>query len=122
MTESIAELFDRNILDKPHTNEELDRIIAYMREYRARAAADDAFRAAKGLSPRKAVKLAEFEERERRVAAKAAKAEAKAKAKAEKASAKAAAKRDPAQTDLEEAIANTQSPPVEQVGDDQKGA
>jgi hypothetical protein len=105
MTESIAELFDRNILDKPHTEEELDRIIAYMREHFARVAADDAFRAAKGLGPRKAFKLAEFEERG--VAAKAA---------------KAAAKRNPAQIDLEEAIATTQSPPVEQVGDDQKGA
>jgi hypothetical protein len=122
----ISELFDRDVLNKPHTNEEIDRIIAWIREYRARMAADEALRKAQGFAPRRLVKYPEFEERERRAAAKEAERAAKAKAKAEKDAAKAAAKaekaakvaakRKPRQIDLEEAIAATtkQSPPIKQ--------
>lgn len=33
--DTIAELFSRDLLEKPYTNEELDVIIQYMRERRA---------------------------------------------------------------------------------------
>jgi len=107
----ISELFSRNVLERPHTDEELERIIAHLREQR-KAAAE---RIAQGLPPQRP-KTAEQIERERaRIAAREAKEaerEAKAKAKAEKAAAKVA-KRDPRQVDLEEAIVATkQSPPA----------
>jgi hypothetical protein len=111
----ISELFDRDVLAKPHTDEDLDRIIAWICEFRARLAADDALRAAQGFAPRKHRKLPEFEERDRKLAAKAAEREAKAKAKAEKAAARAA-KRKPAQRDIEEAIADAAGASLDRSG------
>jgi len=35
MMDTIAELFSRDLLEKPYTTEELDEIIKYMRERRA---------------------------------------------------------------------------------------
>jgi hypothetical protein len=48
----LAELFSRNVLERPHTNEGLDQIIAYLRKLRTEAAE----REANGLRPRKPVK------------------------------------------------------------------
>jgi len=48
----IAELFSRNVLEKPHTDEELNLIIEYLRQQRR----EQAEREARGLRPRKPVK------------------------------------------------------------------
>jgi hypothetical protein len=63
----IAEIFSRNILEEPHTEEELDQIIDYMR----RRCIEQAQRKAKGLAPRKPAKIAQVEARERKAKLKA---------------------------------------------------
>jgi hypothetical protein len=98
MSTPLADLFSRNPLDAPHTAEELDQIIAYFRDHRAKQAADDAMRAAKGLPVRKTIKprsIAQQEERDRKAAVKAAKVAERKRPKV-----------DPRQIDLEEAIAH----------------
>ena len=67
MNESVAELFSRNVLERPHTDAEIDQIIEYLRQQRR----EQAEREAKGLAPRKPVKAAQVEERERKAALKA---------------------------------------------------
>ena len=75
----------------PYTDDELDVIIDYMREYRAKLKADNAARIARGWPPLRTLTVSQNEEIERRVEAKAAE--------------RAALKRDPRQLDLEEALA-----------------
>jgi hypothetical protein len=48
MSESIAELFSRNVLGRAHTDAEIDQIIEYLRQQRR----EQAEREAKGLGPR----------------------------------------------------------------------
>ena len=80
----ISDLFAQDVLNKPHTDEELAEIIAYLREARARYQTG---------APRFNLTEAQIAERE-----------AKAAAKAAKAAERDARKRDPRQLDLEEAI------------------
>lgn len=92
----------------PWTEEELDEIIAYMREWRAKREADNAARIARGLPPLKTIGMltvAQAEERERKAAVKAAEREAKTAAKAARAAERECSKVDPRQLDLEEAMA-----------------
>lgn len=67
MNESVAELFSRNVLERPHTNAEVDQIIEYLRQQRR----EQADRKAKGLAPRKPVKTTQVEDCERKTALKA---------------------------------------------------
>ena len=53
MSESIAELFSRNVLGRAHTDAEIDQIIEYLRQQRR----EQAEREAKGLRPRKPPKV-----------------------------------------------------------------
>jgi hypothetical protein len=45
----ISELFSRNVLERPHTDDELNQIIEYLRQQRR----EQAEREAQGLRPRK---------------------------------------------------------------------
>jgi hypothetical protein len=103
----ISELFSRDILnDKPHTDEELQEIITYLKGVRLKWEADNAAAIARGLPPLKPpwnwTKKSPWVEKQE---AKAAEREAKAAAKAAKAAERKRSKVDPRQLDLEEAIA-----------------
>src|SRR5262249_33681757 len=113
----ISELFGRQLIEytddgdcicRPYTEEELDEIIKYLRERRAKREADNAARIARGLPPLKTIgtlTVSQAEERERRAAVKAAEREAKAASKAAKAAERKRSKVDPRQLDFEEAMA-----------------
>jgi hypothetical protein len=58
MSESVAELFSRNALERLHTDAEIDQIIEYLRQQRR----EQAEREAKGLGPRKTVKASQAED------------------------------------------------------------
>ena len=63
----ISELFSRNVLERPHTDAEIDQTIEYLRQQRR----EQAEREARGLAPRKPIKASQVEERERKAALKA---------------------------------------------------
>jgi len=93
-----------------YTDEELEEVIAAIRQWWIKQKTLEAARIAQGLPPRKKhPKVAEIAERQRKAAAKAAEREAKAAAKAAKAAERTARKRDPRQLDLVEAIAATEA-------------
>jgi hypothetical protein len=48
----ISELFSRNVLERPHTDAEIDQIIEFLRQQRR----EQAEREAKGRGPRKPVR------------------------------------------------------------------
>jgi hypothetical protein len=90
-------LFAQDVGNKPHTDEELREIIAYLKGVRAKWEADNAAAIARGLPPLKP----RFNVTEAQVTKREAKAAERAAAKAVKA---AERKRYPRQLDLLEAI------------------
>jgi hypothetical protein len=64
---SISDLFNQDVLEKPHTEEELNRIIEYLRQQKR----EQAEREAKGLRPHRPLLAAQVEARERKAALKA---------------------------------------------------